>query len=367
MRRVSILTLASLLACGTVMAALPGALAQDEEPQRDPTSPGQAPREAPPEPERTPEEVSRRAGVVARVGDVTITVGQVEDSINEQSPFVRIRYRDPAQLREYVQSMIRFELLARAAENAEIGENEEVVRAVKQNAVQQLIRRDFDERITVESVPQADVQAYYDSHPREFSTPEMRRAAHIRLASREEAERVLAEATEADTREFRDLAREHSTDPETRLRGGDLRYFDEDGQPRNPRDRPIDEGLARATFSLDEVGDVSAEPIQLGEEWSILKLTGRRPAEHRTLEQAAPTIRLRLWRQNRQSSLEELVTRLRREAGLDDVNYDLLRAIRLDEPEREDQAAPEEGAPPPASLEDVQPEGETSDDSADDD
>ena len=44
-----------------------------------------------------------------------------------------------------------------------------------------VIRRDFDELLTVESVPQADVQAYYDAHPDEFSTPEMRRAAHIRV------------------------------------------------------------------------------------------------------------------------------------------------------------------------------------------
>jgi len=354
MRRVLLLSLTSVLACGLVTVAL----AQDgegEPEQRDPTQPGPS-GDGEAAPERSAEDEARRAQAVARVGDVTVTVGEVEDAINQQSPFVRMRYADPAQLEQFAQSMIRFELLARAAERAEIDDDEEVVRATKQHMVQQLIRRDFDERITVSSVPQADVQAYYDANPAEFHTPEMRRAAHIRLGSREAAERLLAEARAADTREFRALAREHSTDPETRLRGGDLRYFDETGQPRNSRDPQVDEGLARAAFALEEVGDVSAEPVQLGEHWSIVKLTGRRPAEHRTVEQAGPTIRLRLWRQTRSQALEDFVAGLRRDAGIENIPYEALRGIELDEPEREDEQAAAGGAPAPASLEDVQPE-----------
>ncbi len=334
--------------------AVTSAAAQDDTPApRDPTSPG-SPAPAVQAPERSAEDQARRAGVVARVGEVTITVGEVEDAINEQSPFVRVRYRDPEQLRSFAQSMIRFELLARAAERAEIDAIDDVRRAVKQNAVQQLIRRDFDERITVDSVPDADVSAYFESHPEEFNTEELRRASHIRLGSREEAERLLEEARAADTRAFRALAREHSNDPETSLRGGDLRYFGEDGRPRNARDPIVDEGLARAAFALEEVGDVVAEPVQVGEFWSIVRLTGRRPPDHRSLEQSAPTIRLRIWRQNRQGALDDFVAELRRQAGITDVPYDLLRGIRLDPPEREDRA-PRPGAPPPASLEDVAP------------
>ncbi|MCB9597170.1 MAG: peptidyl-prolyl cis-trans isomerase [Sandaracinaceae bacterium] len=355
MRRVVALTLVSFLVSGLALAQ------EGDEPPvlRDPTMP-QPPQPRTPEPERSPEDVARRARVIARVGEARVTVGQVEDAINEQSPFVRVRYRDPAELRAFAESMVRFELLARAAERAHFGDDPEVRRASQQNAVQQLIRRDFDELLTVESVPQADVQAYYDAHPDEFSTPEMRRAAHIRVGSREEAERLLPEARAADTRAFRQLARDHSTDPETRLRGGDLRYFDEEGRARNERDPAIDPGLARAAFALGASGETAGEPVQVGEEWSIVRLTGRRPAEHRTIEQAAPTIRLRLWRQNRQGTIEDFVARLRREAHVDNVDYDLLRRIRLDEPAREDaEDEDEDDAPRPAaappSLEDIRP------------
>lgn len=349
MRRVITLTIVSSLVCGLVAVAV----AQDDRP-RDPTRPGGAPAETE-TPVLSAEDRERRARVIARIGEMTITVGEVEDAINEQSPFVRLRYRDPEQVAQFVQSMVRFELLARAAERAGVGGQPEVLHVVKQNSVQQLIRRDFDERITVDNVPQADVQSYYDAHPDEFSRAELRRAAHIRVGSREEAVRHLTKALTADAREFREMAREHSSDPATNLRGGDLRYFDANGAPRNARDTQIDEGLARAAFQLEEVGDVASEPVPIGEHWSVLKLTGRRPAEHRTIEQAGPTIRLRLWRQSRQEALASFVARLRREAGVENIDYSLLRVIRLDPAEREDEEDDSHpGAPPPASLEAIQ-------------
>lgn len=347
MRRALLLTLVSVSLCA---AAVGLALAQDEE---TPEGEGQATAPETPSPAEgdtedtdteeagQPEELSaedraRRAKVVARVGEETITVGDVEDAVNEQSPFMRARYRDPAQLRDFVQSMVRFELLARAAERSEVSEDPEVQRVVKQNAVQQLVRREFDQRITPESIPDEDIEGYYESHPEEFHRPELRRAAHIQVASRDDAERLLTKAREADAREFRRLAREHSLDPETRLRGGDLRYFDEDGAARNRRDPHVGEALAAAAFALEEVGDVVEEPIQVGERWSILKLTGRRPAESRSLTQASPTIRLRLWRQRRQQEMEDFVARLRREANVE-THPDRLRPIRLDPPERPDE------------------------------
>ncbi len=307
------------------------AFAQDGE--TPPTPPTPQPAQA----ELSPEDRARREKVVARVGDARITIGDVEDAINQQSPFLRVRYRDPEELRTFVEGMVRFELLARAAERAEAGDDPEVRRVVKQNAVQQLIRRDFDEQITPESIPELDVRTYYEAHPEEFSREELRRAAHIQVATRAQAEELLPRIREADARVFRDLAREHSVDPETRLRGGDLRYFDRQGRARNARDPQVDEALAAAAFALAEVGEVTSAPIQVGERWSILKLTGERAAEHRTFEESAPTIRLRLWRQRRQEGLEEFVTRLRRQAGVQ-AHYDRLRAIQLDEPAREDQA-----------------------------
>lgn len=294
-----------------------------------------------------PADEARRARTVARMGEVRITIGDVEDHIARQSPFMRARYRDPAQLRELVQNLIRFELLSREAERQGFGDDPEVREATAQSAVQQLVRERFDQTITPESIPQADVAAYYESHPGEFTRPEVRRASHVLLRTREDADQLLPQLREADARTFRAIAQERSLDAESRARGGDLRYFDREGHAPNSSDPGVEPAIVAAAFGLREVGDVSA-PVEVGGQWSIVKLTGLRPAEHRTIEQAGPGIRLRLWRERRQAAIDSFVEGLRERAGVE-VHYDRMRPIRMDPPERlggEDEEGDEEGAGP---------------------
>ena len=284
----------------------------------------------------SPEDEARRAQAVARVGDVSITVGQIEDEIARQTPFMRARFRDRAELEELVGTLVRFELLAREAERRGVGTDPEVREATSQSAVQQMIRRDFDDRITVKSIPQPDVQSYYDAHPEEFSRPEVRRASQIVLESEEQARALVVEARAADARRFRQLAQERSLDPESRQRGGDLRYFDDRGVSPNSADPAVDEAIVRVTFALANVGDVS-EPLEIGAEgarrWTLVKLTGLRPAEHRSIEEAGQGIRLRLWRERRQEALEGFVEELRGRIPTE-VHYERMSGIRFDPPER---------------------------------
>jgi peptidyl-prolyl cis-trans isomerase C len=295
---------------------------------------GEAPAEAEADAEAdaqlSPQERARRARVYAEVGDVAITVGDIEDAIAEQSPFLRARYRDPAKLRELADGLVRFELLAREADRRGYGENAAVEQQVEQAMVQRLIEREFDQRITRESIPQEDVQAYYDEHESEFSRPAMVRASHILLPSREAADALLPEVRDADARQFRALARQHSIDTETKLRGGDLRYFTQTGRPpnANEEDPPVDETLVAAAFEIDELGAV-AGPVQVGESWSLVKLTGRREPETRSLEQAQEGIRLRLWRERRQQAIDDFVSNLRQEANVE-RHVERMRPIRLE-------------------------------------
>lgn len=300
----------------------------------DPTSPSPttAPTPTPPA-ARTEADEARRARVYATVGDVRITVGRIEDEIAQMSPFLRARYRDPVKLRELADSLVRFELLAREAERDGYGDRQVVQRSVKQAIVQNLIKTEFDERVTRDSITAEEIQAYYDSHQDEFGRPAMVRASHVLLTTREEADALLTEARAADARQFRELARRHSIDTETKLRGGDLRYFTQNGLPAGARedDTPVDPAIVTAAFALQNVGDVVSEPIAVGEHWSLVKLTGRRDAEQRTIEQASEGIRLRLWREKRQRAIDEFVDGLRR-THAPELHPDRMRPIRLDGP-----------------------------------
>jgi peptidyl-prolyl cis-trans isomerase C len=316
-----------LLSLGLALLALP-AIAAAQVP--DPTRP-----ELRPEPTAvpsSPEETARRAQVVARVGDVSITLGQVEDEVNHQSPFMRIRFQSGTALREHVEEMIRVELLAREAERRGFADDPEVTDAVRQSSVQLLIRHDFDDRITAASIPADDVREYYEQHPAEFHQPEMRRASQIVLATRLEADALVAETSHADARTFRQLVTQHSADTETRIRGGDLRYFDADGHTPNAADPDVPIEAARAAFALTNVGDVSGV-IAEGERFAIVELTGLRAAEDRTLSQADTAIRSRLWRTTRQAALETFVDGLRERIPTE-VFYDRSRGIHMEPPER---------------------------------
>ena len=276
---------------------------------------------------------ARRAHVVARVGDVTITLGQIEDDVNHQSPFMRVRYHDnPDQLRAYVDEMVRVELLARDAARRGFGEDPTVVDAVRQTSVQLLIRHDFDERITAASISADEVRAYYEQNPAEFHQAELRRASQLVLATREEADALAAQAHAADARAFRQLVTDHSVDVETRIRGGDLRYFDPEGHTPNAADPDVPIEAARAAFALANVGEVS-DVIAEGARFAIVELTGMRPAEHRDLTAADASIRTRLWRVQRQTALESFVDGLRARIPTE-VFYERMNGIHMEPPER---------------------------------
>ncbi|MFO0695717.1 MAG: peptidylprolyl isomerase [Polyangiales bacterium] len=253
-------------------------------------------------------ETARRAQVYARIGQRTVTVGDLEDFVAAQSPYQRQRYvEDPSKLRDVAARFVEAELLATEARRLGLDRERTIADHVKQDIVQLLVRKEFDERITPEGISDAEIAAYYQAHPDEFTRPEMVRASHIQVRTEEEARALLEQARTADAAAFRQLARDRSVDSETKLSGGDLRYFMRDGRPYGSPDRPVEAVLVEAAFALHDVGDVAPQPIRVGENWSILKLTGRRPAETTPLAAASESIRRRLWREKRQEAVEAFV------------------------------------------------------------
>jgi peptidyl-prolyl cis-trans isomerase C len=255
-------------------------------------------------------EKARRALVVAKISEVTITLGDVEDYIAKQAPMLRVRYKDPAELKKLLDNMVRFELLAAEAVKRGYDKQPSVVRTIKETTVQNLMRTEIDEKVTPRSIPAEDVKAFYDSHPEEFHRDAMRRASHILVATEQEAKQLLSEVQKLDLRGFSDLAKARSLDTDTKLRGGDLGYFtlSTTGESNAAR---VDEALRKAAFGLKQVGDTVRKPIKVEGGFSVVRLTGERPERHTTLLDADPSIRTRLWRERRQNAMKALVDGLR--------------------------------------------------------
>jgi len=265
--------------------------------------------DAPPSPDET-----RRAKVVATVGSETITVGQLEDIVNSRSPYARQRFLDPAVLQQLAEDQVQNALFYQGAEKLGYGDDPVVRQFLDQTLIQLFVRKEFQESVPPESVPDKEIAKYYEDNPEEFRRPEMRRARHILVASKKEAQGILRQLASDESSTFRALAKQKSLDTETKLRGGDLLYFERDGTVVGKQDgAAIDATLVKAAFRLEKTGDMS-KPLNLGDgKWSVLELTGIRPEKIQTFEQASGLIRRKLWREERESALDELMTDLRAE------------------------------------------------------
>ncbi len=270
------------------------------------------------------------AKVLAKVDGTTITLGEFVRRINEQSPFLRARYNSPERRREFLDNLIRFELLAREAERRGYGDDTEVQRTLKQAMIQRLMKQEFEARVKISDIPEDAIRKYYEEHSKEYNKPAQVRASHILLKDRATADRILRDvlAKAGDARAFRELARQHSDDESSKSRGGDLRYFSlpEDRLENEP---DVPEEMARAAFTIQNVGEVHRELVKTSQGFHILKLTGKHKALKRDLEEVRRTIQNRLWREKRQSTLDQFVEDLRREVGVT-IDDAALGDVRVD-------------------------------------
>jgi peptidyl-prolyl cis-trans isomerase C len=282
--------------------------------------------------------------VLAKVGSTTITVGEFADQLADQSPYLRRRYNSPERRREFLDNLVRFELLALEAERQNIDDLPEVQRTRKQMMIQQMMRELFDDQIQLSDVTDQEVREYYERHREEFQKPEQVRASQILVKNRAQAQRLLTSlrAREDDIALFRQMAEQYNEDATTRDRFGDLRFFS------RPSERPSDEvqvapdPVVEAAFAIERIGGVAPELVESEQGFHIVKLTGRRAAFSRTFEEARRPIQNRLWRERRERAVEEFVAELRANTEIEE-HPENLAEIRPDFTEGE---APEVTAPP---------------------
>ena len=284
--------------------------------------------------------------VLAQVGPHEITLGEFADRLAEQSPYLRARYNSPERRRELLDNMVRFELLALEAERRGYRNDPDVARAERQALVQELLKREVEDKIRLEDVTDAEVRAYYEAHPDEYHQPAQVRASHIRFADRASAQRALAqlEAHPDDIELFRRLARESSTDEATRAIDGDLHFFSRPVAGAPHVDGAPPEAVANAAFEIPTVGGLCPRVVQSPDGFHLVKLTARRNALERSLADATPIIRNLLWRKKREEATQALIARLRSAAHVQE-DPSVLAGIHVEAPPASPVAAPAGSAP----------------------
>ena len=156
------------------------------------------------------------------------------------------------------------------------------------------LRNIYVEKKIVGAITPDDIKAEYDKRSAAFEPLPEISARHILVASKQEAEAVIAELDAG--KDFAELAKERSTGP-TGPSGGDLGRFS------RGRMLPAFEAVA---FEL-EAGAYSSEPVETQFGWHVIKVGKKGESSPPSLAEMEDEVRGMLVRQ----SFETVMTRLR--------------------------------------------------------
>lgn len=288
---------------------------------------------------------------VARVDDEYISSAMFIDEMRRRGGQRPGQYQDLAQKRALLDELLFRRAVVRAARAAGVDQDPEIVRASEQLLVNRYLKQNLAELQQSVRISDAEVRAHYEAEAERYAVAPRRRLAAIRIepaqgesgpdwaAAEVRSEEVLASARALPESipHFGALAQEHSSDPDSRWRGGVVGWLAEsvDVEQR----AGLDPAALRAGLEIAETGGL-AGPVRGADAVWLLRLVDRDPGRGRSFEELAAGIRQGL-HQRRLAELEADV----RSRLLSDVDTEV----------REPRLAAIEALGPPADEQPPQP------------
>lgn len=272
--------------------------------------PAQSQTEQPASTTETPAPEVNAETVVARVGDVEITMGEVV-LMRQALPPQYSQLPDEVLFTGIVDQLIDQELLAREAPTGDATPKRlQLEMTTERRAL--LARHTIDE-VRGAEVSDADIQAAYDEVVAGIPVETEYNASHILVATEDEAKALVEELNGGA--DFATLAAEKSTGP-SGPNGGQLGWFGKGAMV------PEFEAVVLAL----EVGTIS-EPVQTQFGWHVVRLNETREKPAPTLEQ----LRQDLVSQILQTRLEAKVAELRAAAEVVNLSAEIPAAAMRDD------------------------------------
>lgn len=247
--------------------------------------------------------------VVAMVNNMPITLEELNEDVAAYNSLVpadkpesKIASRE--QKLDYLKNdLVRRTLLYQDGLSMGLGRSEEVtteLEKVKQQLVLMALGKKLTENTDVSS---KEIEDYYNTYKEQLREPETRKVSEIVVNNEQEAKDILIQLLQGS--DFAALARERSIDASAK-NGGDLGFIGRGDQfPQ----------LDKMAFEL-EVGKVSS--IFKGPKgYYIIKVEAKRGGEQKTLAQLWDDIKRMLIFLKQQQAIEDLVSKLSREAKIE--------------------------------------------------
>ena len=189
------------------------------------------------------------------------------------------------------------------------GQFEQILKA--QNLTEDDVRKILKQQLVVEKavgasvkVSDADIKAYLDKNHATLDTAEQVRARHILVADAAKASEV--EAKLKGGAKFEDLAKQYSTDPSSKDKGGELGFFAK-GQ--------MVPAFQAAAFS-QKIG-VVGPPVKSPFGYHIIEVEEKKPATVATIANSGEKIKTLLTQQQDQQQIPQFLAGLRGKAKIE--------------------------------------------------
>lgn len=232
-----------------------------------------APPPAPTAPSSLCGEGADGSPIVARAGDVLVSLAELEAAILRLPARARGRYVDLAPRRILAQRLVEERLLCRAADAAGLDAS-----LVAQRAAEEAVASLYVDQAESAALSEEAVAAFYASNEARYELAVVD-ASHIVVADRDRAEALLREIRAGA--DFASLAIGNSIEPRSGERGGAVGWVS--------RGR-MDPAWTDAAFAL-EPGTVS-EPVRSQYGWHLIQVHARRSSQ--PLEEVRPGIERKL-------------------------------------------------------------------------
>jgi peptidyl-prolyl cis-trans isomerase C len=266
--------------------------------------------------------------VLAKIGDKKITIADFNRFISYyDAEKQKILEQNPQFKATILQRIVQGIVISKMARDKDYDKKPDIKEQLE------LLSNDFiaseylkKEVVAKINVSEEDMQLYYKIHQEEFQTPEMVRARHIlikvdRTASEDDKKKAKEKADGILKRikageDFAKLATEVSDDPGSKIKGGDLGFFQK-GRMVPP--------FEQAAFSL-KPGEIS-EIVETPFGFHIIKVEEKKESVLEPYDKVKDKVKEKVFADFRKSRVEEFVEKAMKDAGAE-LHYELFLSTK---------------------------------------
>lgn len=283
-------------------------------------------------------EGKKEGKVIAEVNGGSITTGDFERELKNLPEYLKAMADTPQGRKEMLDTMVIRELILQQASKDGLDKGPEIEDKLLDLKKRLIVESFLKKKVETESkVSDEDLSKFYEQNKDKFKTGDQIKASHILVKTEKEAKDILAQIKSGGN--FEELAKKNSVDSSS-AKGGDLGWFGKGSMVP---------AFEKAALALKE-GQVS-DVVKSDFGFHLIKLTGKRAAGIRPLEEVKEQIKGAIMPTKQQEVFQKIKEELKKTAKIT-VKEDVLNEMGG----KKDAAKAEDKKPAEASKPAVAPE-----------